>query len=233
MESIKHLVKGWLKGWVMTIRSGPLEGFSWIASSGRKFIEGKYEPYKTKAFVAQINPGDCVIDVGAHVGYYSAIASRLAGKEGRVFSFEPRPLNLGFLNKHIEITHLENVRIFEAGVSNYTGKARFDARTGTGTGHLDQAGELEVDVVALDEPYENGELPRPDFLKIDVEGGELEVLDGAERLIQSCRPKILVAVHCEATFQGTKEFLERLDYEMEILNPDAVRGDTEIMALPR
>jgi len=233
MESIKHSIKKLLGGWVMTIPQGPLKGFRWSASCGKKFIRGDYEPFKTEAFVRHIGQGTIVIDVGAHVGYYTAIASLLSGKEGRVFSFEPRPLNLGFLKKHCALNKLENVRVFELGVSNYCGKGRFNTRTGTGTGRLDQTGSLEIDVVTLDELFGKKEISAPDFLKIDVEGEEMNVLTGAQTMIQSSRPKILVAVHSQEKLKSVKDFLESRKYRLEILNPAPGKGDTEILALPQ
>ena len=233
MESIKHIIKKLLGGWVVTIPHGPLKGFRWSASCGKKFIRGNYEPFKTDAFVRHVRQGDIVIDVGAHVGYYTAIASLLSGKEGRVFSFEPRPLNLGFLRKHIALNKLENIRVFELGISNYCGKGRFNIQTGTGTGRLDQWGGLEIEVVTLDDLLGKRDIRAPDFLKIDVEGEEMNVLHGAPNIIQSSRPKILVAVHSEEKLKSVKDFLEFRKYRLNILNPAPGKGDTEILALPQ
>ena len=97
----------------MPIQNGPLKGLRWIVTSGKHFITGNYEPYKTRAFLANLKEGDIVVDVGAHVGYYSALASLKVGDQGKVFSFEPRPLNIGFFKEHMRVNALHNISLYE------------------------------------------------------------------------------------------------------------------------
>jgi len=204
----------------------------WIVASGKKFIQGDYESYKTEAFMANLQPGDVVIDIGAHVGYFTAIASRKVGEDGKVIAFEPRPLNLRFLKKHVNLNNLRNVRIVPYGVAEISGNRHFDIDTGTGTGHISESGEMKIEVVSLDKEYDGGRIPKPDFLKIDVEGGEVDVLKGSKRVIKSTYPKILVATHGKDTHDFVTGFLKRYGYRLEILNPKAIKGDTEIIAVP-
>src|SRR5580765_7484494 len=90
MESIKHALKSLLTPFTLRVRRGPLAGKKWIAASGIKFIKGTYEPRQTEVFLACVQEGDVVLDIGAHVGYYTVIAALRAGPRGRVFAFEPR-----------------------------------------------------------------------------------------------------------------------------------------------
>ncbi|SVC55687.1 uncharacterized protein METZ01_LOCUS308541 [marine metagenome] len=75
--------------------------------------------------------------------------------------------------------------------------------------------------------------PLPDFLKIDIEGGEVNALNGAKKLLTQVRPKLLVATHGKKESSFVLHLLEQNKYEYEILNPDAIKGDTEILAFPR
>ena len=233
MESLKHRIKSWFGGFTVRIKDGPLKGMKWAALSGSNFVRGTYEEYKTKALLAHLREGQTVIDVGAHVGYFAAIASVVVGPTGRVFAFEPRPLNHRYLIRHISSNRLENITPFRVGVAAKRGRRRFEVNTGTGTGHLSPEGALEIDTVSIDEEVAAGRLPAPDLIKIDVEGGEIEVLQGAEVVIHDHRPKMLVATHGADTHAFVVDFLARHDYAYEILDPGGAAGDVEIMAVPR
>jgi hypothetical protein len=75
-------------------------------------------------------------------------------------------------------------------------------------------------------------LPVPDFIKIDVEGGEIEVIKGLKNVISSARPKLLIATHNPECHKFVVDFLNQNKYSFEILHPDFKKGDTEIIALP-
>lgn len=232
MESLKHRIKYLLRWIKMPVQKGPLKGLRWIVTSGKHFITGSYEPYKTRAFQANLKEGDIVVDVGAHVGYYSALASLTVGDRGRVFSFEPRPLNIGFFKDHVRVNALKNITLYEGAISVNSGEATFNTNTGTGTGHLSEQGHLKVKTYCLDDLVEAGEIPRLDFLKIDVEGGEIDVLKGSRNTIVHNRPRMLLATHSEDTHAFVLEFLEEHNYQFQILDKDGSKGDTEIIALP-
>ncbi len=232
MESLKHRIKYFFRWIRMPIRKGPLKGLRWIMTSGKHFITGDYEPYKTKAFLANLREGDIVVDVGAHVGYYSALASQKVGDKGRVYSFEPRPLNISFFKDHVRINRLKNITLYEGAISTLTGETTFNTNTGTGTGRLSETGGLKVKTYCLDELIDAGEVPRLDFLKVDVEGGEIEVLKGSQCAIAKNRPRMLLATHSEITQDFVLEFLQEHKYKFQILNKDGAKGDTEIIAQP-
>ena len=179
-----------------------------------------------------LNQVDVVYDVGGHVGYYSILSSVLAGPTGKVFVFEPRPLNVSFLKRHIRINGVENVTLIEAAVSDKSGNASFEDETGSGTGHLSAHGNLKVETIVLDE-FANGDLhPCPDFLKIDIEGGEIDALNGARKTIESSRPVMLIATHGKTELDFVLEYLQQYDYVHKVLNPEGKKGGTEVVAYP-
>ena len=217
---------------VLRIQAGPLKGKKWIAATSIRYIKGRYEPFNTKALIEHIREGDVIYDVGAHVGYYSAIASLLVGQKGSVIAFEPRPINIAFFKKHMRINDLGNVELVEAGVSDKTGEGSFQANTGTGTGHLSENGNITVKVVTLDGLYRTGKCPKPDLIKIDVEGGEMAVLEGAREMIEESKPTLLVATHGDTEYEFVVRFLEETGYEYDMLNERPVIGNKDILAVP-
>jgi len=229
---IREQIKFFLKWFTLPIIGGPLKGLKWIAASGGRFIRGTYETEKTEAFQRCVNAGDVVYDVGGHVGYYSVISSQMTGARGRVFVFEPRPVNASYIKQHIKINGLKNVTLFDVAVSDKTGNAKFESRIGTGTGHLSSEGNLHVKTIVLDEFVFEKSLPYPDFLKIDIEGGEIKALNGAQKILTKARPKLLIATHGEKENSFVLDLLKKYKYEYEILNPDSIKGDTEILAFP-
>jgi FkbM family methyltransferase len=231
-ERFKDRLKALFAPIIVPIQAGPLQGKKWSIATGVNFIKGNYEAFKTKAVVASLKPGDIVFDVGAHVGYYSATAALLVGPGGRVFSFEPRPGNIRLFERHMRVNHFANVTLTKSGVGRTNGTARFDARTGTGTGHLADDGNLEISIVALDDWVQRVSAPLPDFLKIDVEGGEIGVLEGGEALIARAKPIILVATHGEKPHAFVLSFLARHGYTYRELDHEGHSGDVELLASP-
>ncbi|MCA1798608.1 MAG: FkbM family methyltransferase [Xanthomonadaceae bacterium] len=216
---------------LVTIRSGPLQGCRWSLTTGKNFLTGKYEPEKTAMLAAEVRPGDIVFDIGAHVGYFTVLMSQAVGADGRVYAFEPRPLNLRFLRRHVAVNGCGNVEIFDTSVGNRPGTARLETRTGTGTGHISESGNIEVDMVSVDALVDSGRLPAPTFIKVDVEGGEMMVLRGALRVLERHRPRMMLATHGAAIDRQCREFLTPLGYTMTDIGQ--VEGDVEYLVLPQ
>ena len=221
-----ELFKWSLYPFTMEIKSGPLSGYRWIPSSGSKFLRGVYEPEKTDAICRIIRPGDIALDIGAHVGYFSVLMSKLVGSTGRVFSFEPRKINFAFLKKHLAKNKCLNVQTIESAVGSSVGTAYMDTRTGTGTGKVHSTGNLAVKIVTVDAFYRQfPELSPPSFIKIDVEGGEVEVLKGAEATIKKYKPRIILATHNPQLDAQCSQWLIFIGYRSEAI--DQPVGDKE------
>ncbi|HOW10425.1 MAG TPA: FkbM family methyltransferase [Bacteroidales bacterium] len=230
--NLKHSLKVLFSGIFVRIKSGPLKGKKWIITSGGNFISGDQESYKTDAFLKYFTPGSIFFDIGAHIGYYSAIGAMLNDGKGHVYSFEPRPMNAGFFRKHMKKNGFTNVTLFEAAVGEKDGFVQFDTAHGSATGRVSSDGDLKVKQVSIDRMVGDGELPSPDFIKIDVEGGEIDVLKGLTGVVAKCRPRLIIATHNPECYTFTTDFLKKNRYRFEVLNPDPVKGDTEIVALP-
>jgi FkbM family methyltransferase len=207
-----------MNGVTFPILRGPLAGKKWLLASRINFFLGSYEPEQTQAFQRIIRPGDIVFDVGAHYGYYTLLSSALAGSKGKVFAFEPSPGNIPHLKKHLTINQCNNVEVLELALSDHQGTARFDNHAGSGTGHLSPEGGVEVAVSSMDAL--SSRLPLPNVVKIDCEGAEVEVLKGAEKIIQVGKPAIFLSTHGDDLKQTCFSLLDSWGYQSERIHGD-------------
>ena len=138
-----------------------------------------------------VKPGMTVVDVGANIGYYSLYFAGLVGSKGKVVAIEPSPENLPELRLNISANQLSNVRLFESAVGAERGEVAFAAGINGGILGDDASGTYRVPVAPLDELIEDG----VDFLKIDVEGFEGAVVEGARRLLSQFRPVVFLEFH--------------------------------------
>jgi FkbM family methyltransferase len=171
------------------ILQGRFKGKKWIVGSANHgYWLGSYEFKKRLLFERTIPPGSVVYDVGGFVGYYTLLASVLVGQEGRVVVFEPLPRNLYYLKEHLQLNGISNVTVVEAAVSDQVGTLSFKEGPSRARGKLAEDGGLQVQAVRLDDLVESGELPEPQYMKVDVEGAELRAFAGAQRLMEALPP---------------------------------------------
>jgi FkbM family methyltransferase len=134
-----------------------------------------------------------VIDIGANIGYYTILASRLAGPERRVFSFEPQAKIVSKLRRNIELNALSNVEVFPFALSDRSGTSTFNLPPGGAeaygsmhaNGRFTVAGTVQVETHRLDDVLEKLGNPKIGLVKMDAEGAELLILRGAAKLLSS------------------------------------------------
>jgi FkbM family methyltransferase len=152
-----------------------------------QFLLGTYERGTVRAVRELLRPGMIAIDVGAHAGYYTLLFSRLVGPAGRVLAFEPHPVTFAVLARNAQRRALANVRLFPSAVSDREGPARL-WQTDLSVGHSllpvkDGAAQpLPVIATTLDALSRAEGIERADLVKVDVEGGEAEVVTGMAEL---------------------------------------------------
>ena len=216
----------------LPIIAGRLRGRWWLPASRGKLLRilgGTYEPEQTRLFEQLLRPGHTVLDVGANVGYYTLLASVLVGDAGRVHAFEPEPKNAGFLRRHTSINRRDNVRVEQAAVSDREGTARFDFGSGSGTGHLADAGAIKVRTLRLDDYCAQHGLA-PNAIKIDVEGAEMSVLHGARETLVRHRPILFLSTHGAEVHAASLAFLRGLGYGVSPILGGDVEHTTEVLA---
>jgi FkbM family methyltransferase len=214
----------------LRVVAGPLRGARWLPHSGlHSCLEGTYEHENQELFAQNVGSGDVVFDVGANVGFFTLLASRLVGASGRVVAFEPFPAAKRRLDRHLELNAARNVTVFQAAVSDTVGRARFHAHADITMGRIEDEGELDVEVVRLDDLVQTGRVPAPDLIKIDVEGEEAKVLRGAGELLRTQRPTVLLATHGSAAHAESRSLLVDAGYELEPLPYDTTAPEFDFL----
>jgi FkbM family methyltransferase len=192
---------------------------------------GEYQPEVSAAVAKWLPPGGVMVDVGANVGFMTMLGARRAGPAGRVLAIEPNPAMVVAVRRHLERNLISNVRLVQAGCSETRGSLPLyiapdgnPGRTSLSAKNADSQRSVEVDVMPLDELVAEFNPLRLDLLKIDVEGAELQVLQGAKETLRRFRPVILMEVdpHLLASF-GTRpeeifNLLSELGYRHEQLS---------------
>jgi FkbM family methyltransferase len=200
------------------ILRGPLRGKKWIKGSGpNAYWFGTYEVDRLRALANAVSPGAVVYDVGANVGIYSLLASLQVGPSGMVYAFEPLERNLLYLRRHLTLNKVENCVVLEAAVCNKEGTRSFSAASWSSSmAHLSTDGETSVPSTSLDSCiYGERRFRAPDILKIDVEGAEMEVLEGASRALTEFHPAIFLEIHGTQLHADCRAFLLEKGYHIE------------------
>lgn len=221
------------KGMILPILQGQLRGKKWIVGAGEHgYWLGSYEIQKRIAFEHEIKPGTVIYDIGANVGFYSILAAYLTGPKGKVYAFEPLKRNVEFIRRHAALNRFTNTEVFEAAVSDHSGEASFDLGISIATGHLSDKGGIKVPLLSLDDLLSAGDIEPPDTMKVDVEGAEYAVFQGAQKLIQKHRPTIFLDTHGRDVHESTIGFLEGHGYHFEILDNRTLSDSKELIARP-
>lgn len=215
------------------ILQGQLKGSKWIVgSSTHGCWLGSYEMALQTQFAQDVKPGQVVYDIGANVGFYSLLAARLVGPSGRVFSFEPLPSTVAYLKKHIELNRLTNVEVTEAAVGSAMGTAMLELGPSSATTRVSTEGSVSVQVVSIDAWRTARQGPGPQVVKIDVEGAEIQVLEGAKQTLQTFRPVIFLATHGKDLHQTCCRMLREWGYWLAPLQGSSLEASDEVLARP-
>ena len=213
--------------WVL-LESGLAKGL-WLQVDPyreQEYLRGTAETEVHEALAAHLKPDGCFFDVGAHVGLYSLIASRLVGAKGRVVAFEPDPLNAQLIREHAARNGLSNISVAQVAIWRSEGEVRFrrsgdqpmgkssrrgavvDSGLAMGSGEI-----ISVQAVSLDAFAAHNYSPA--VIKIDVEGAECEVLEGATGFLARAKPTLICEVHTVEAAAFIAEFLPARDYSIE------------------
>jgi FkbM family methyltransferase len=162
-----------------------------------------------------------VIDVGAHIGKYTIWLAKKT--KGKVVALEPNPLVYKVLLKNIKLNNLKNVIALNVGAwssekSFMLNVSRFAGHSSIFKNHIEN--EIihvrEIKVKTIDDIIDNYNIRKVDFIKIDVEGSEIEVLNGMMRVLKEHKPKLVVEVMKWNTEQF-KKILNDLEYSLELV----------------
>ncbi len=197
---------------------GPLKGFRMKVDwkKHRSFAYGGWEPEVVETIRRHVVPGMNALDLGAQSGFYSLLLSKLVGPSGSVTAFEPLPANARILRENLKINNVGNVTVREEAVTARPGTLRLevpDDNSDLLAGPLapdDEQSAVIVPAISLDAfAREDGRTIH--FIKMDVEGFEDDVLEGASEILKDCHPVMLIELHNLDGHTLTHDVISRLD----------------------
>jgi len=203
---------------VVPILQGPARGIRWQVGSGMmNFWLGTYEREKMAAFAGELSAEMVVYDIGANVGAYTVLA---ASRCRQVHAFEPYTPNLIHLRRNISLNRFQNCVIVPTAVGATDAPVAFEEGKNGFVGKVADDGLLRVPCTRLDSYIENH--PAPELIKMDIEGAEWDVLQGARQLFAAKRPILFLATHGDQVHRRCCAFLEEYGYAIDLLAGDEI-----------
>jgi FkbM family methyltransferase len=219
---------GLFKPVIIDVQGGPMEldGRDMVTQS--ILTDGIWEP-KVTAFVRDsVKPGDVVVDIGAHVGYYTLLTSRLVGDAGRVVAVEPNPPTIARLERNLALNRSRNVVVQKVACTDAETTLKFYQAPLENTGESSmskdsarQGTEIIVPGVPLDKIIQSLGLTHVNFVKIDVEGAEVMVLNGMKSVLATHHPILEIELVDErlksmgASLAAAKSLIQSYGYTLK------------------
>lgn len=169
----------------------------------------------------KVKEGDFVIDAGANVGNIALLFSKKVGENGMVFCFEPDQYNIDFLNESFRLNPdlPKNWKVYDLLLWNENTQLDFQEAGTVGSSAVwfsDQANLVKKEAVTIDSWSQLQHLERLDFIKMDIEGAEIEALEGCIEIIEKFKPNFAIAsyhiVNNEPTYIKLEQFFEKIGY---------------------
>jgi len=195
--------------------------------------QGSHERDLEEFLLSVVKPGNVILDIGAHVGIYTVIAAKLTKGVGHVYSFEPDPHNYEGLKRSILVNNLANVSPVQLALGDrdmdkvtfYRSDSFYGSLQTTETVHgekemLKNMDGYEIGMRTVDSFLAEQGIAHVDVVKIDVDGPELMVLSGAQRLLGSSTPPMLIVEVSRYTqdwgysYADIHDFLTRFNYRV-------------------
>ena len=212
----------------VAVRNGIAKGLKFnTGESCPELALGTYEVPIQNIFAQHLKAGDVFYDIGANVGFFSIVAAKLVGEGGKVYAFEPGENNANSIRHNAELNNFDRIQMIEKAVSNTSGEGQLLLAKYSG-GHAlatadappDLAGQVTVDLVSIDDLIAAGQIEPPNFVKVDVEGAELDVLKGMTQTIKTYQPTVIYEVDdgdraaYERKYQELADFFKSFDYKV-------------------
>jgi len=207
------------------------------------YLQGIWEPEVTGAFRSLLKPGDTVYDIGGDAGYYTLLFSKAAGPTGRVVVFEPIPKALERIAENLELNGAGNVTLINTALGSKAGsfvleKPFEDSRINLARTNARES-DITVTVERFDTLAQSQSIPVPSLVKMDVEGAELEVLQGMEDLVKNHHPSFVIELHPQflpqfgASVDDVVHWLETRGYHLTAIDAGDISRSHPITILAR
>ncbi len=216
----------------VTVAAGPLAGvrLALDLQTEKDYWLGTYEPAVLAELDRLVTAGMVAYDVGANIGYVTLAIARRVGASGKVFAFEALPENLSRLERHITLNNLQTVSVVAKAVVDRPGEIPFLIGPSGGMGKA--AGSdgrtdlyqdsLMVEAISLDHFVFTLKQAPPDFVKLDIEGGEGMALAGMQQLLAQARPTLLLEVHGPDSARSCWAALSAAGYQISALGQPGI-----------
>lgn len=184
-------------------------------------LYGTFELAEINFVRRYLRSGDNAMDIGANVGIFSIVMGETLGQTGRVLAFEPAPGNLTRLQANLDRNGLGRVQVIPCALGGADGRMTLHLATDPAypslmevqSGLADGTG-VSVQVRRLDSLWQELGMPEIDFVKMDVEGAEADVVRGASKFLQSCHPTMLVEANSPEQLGILRELLVPYGYQV-------------------
>lgn len=171
----------------------------------RMWLYGEHdERYEISLLRKILQPGDVAWDIGANIGYYSCLFAKLVGETGKVYSFEPAKSTYEFLKDQIQLNNFTNITPLRLGLgSKIESVPLYYNQPGAGEGTASikytagKSNQEDIQIETIDHLCSQQRIEIPDFVKIDVEGFQQEVFEGAQGFLAKHSPMILAELQDE------------------------------------
>lgn len=165
------------------------------------YFTGDYEKNEIDYLYSVLKDGDTFIDVGGNIGLFSLNASRIVGKDGRVYAFEAFKPNYEKFSQHLSMNNFKNVTLEHLAVADQNNFIEIlynenYENAGMASSYLESfTAKEKVKSIILDDYVKNQRIIKIDLIKMDIEGGEFAALQGMEEILTRYRPKIIIEIN--------------------------------------
>jgi len=226
---IKEIIKSIYKTYVYLTNPIKVErhtlakGIYEYSLNGLKLLFGEDEYtelfYPLRGYIrfCSIKEGDIVVDGGAFNGVFSVYAGKIVGEKGKVYAFEPNPRNMENLDRNLRLNNLNNVVIVKEGLWNKKTTLSISNEESLSSVFSKSNDRIEIEVTSLDYFAQKNNIKGIDFIKMDIEGAEIQALEGAEEVLEKLNPFIAVAsyhvVNGKKTYKEVEDRLRAAGYK--------------------
>jgi FkbM family methyltransferase len=234
--------KNWHTHNLARILSGPARGrlIAFSAHERPSYILETYERHIFRSIRQHLRLGAVVYDVGAHVGYTSLVFSSIVGESGHVYAFEPDPRNYESLQTTVKINNVTNITPIRLAVSRSSANVRLATFSYTSITHIESTNTPDDAIIVparsttIDDFIFSCQNTPPSLIKVDIEGGEIDALQGSLRALREIAPIVVVEVR-ETTFSEVFSLMSSLGFTCRhLVGPRKARCRlvTDLLFLP-
>jgi FkbM family methyltransferase len=193
----------------------------WAPTTWDAHLLGTHEQAVFRDVRSLVRQGSIVYDIGANVGLFSVRLAEWIGQQGWLYAIEPNPICVYFLRANLSQARVRNFTIFPVAVTDRRGNQPFSLNYGSSLigvwgdwpGAHKPGHRIHVDGDRLDSLIATFKLRQPDFIKLDVEGGEARAIAGMRETLERARPSLMIELHGKVAAAETLQLLAPLGYQ--------------------